>query len=83
MSVSSLPYIGFADGASRSTQNLAFAAWEIYAPMNELIILHGVCLGRATNNIMEYIAFIKLLTNVISLGICHLIVQLDSKLAVL
>jgi hypothetical protein len=28
----SLPYIGFADGASRSTQNLASATWEIYAP---------------------------------------------------
>ena len=33
---SSLPYIGFADGASCSTQNLASAAWEIYTPTNEL-----------------------------------------------
>jgi ribonuclease HI len=74
MSVSSLPYIGFADGASRSTQNLASAAWEIYAPTDELISLHGVCLGRATNNIVEYSAVIELLTDVVSLGICHLIV---------
>jgi hypothetical protein len=51
MSVSSLPYIGFADGTSRSTQNLASVAWEIYAPTDELISLHGVFLGRATNNI--------------------------------
>jgi hypothetical protein len=45
MSVFSLPYIGFADGASHSTQNLASATWEIYAPSNELIFLQGVCLG--------------------------------------
>jgi ribonuclease HI len=74
MSVPSLPYIGFTDGASRSTQNLASAAWEIYAPTNELISLHGVCLGRATNNIVEYSAVIELLTDAISLGICHLVV---------
>jgi hypothetical protein len=53
MSMSSLPYIGFADGASRNTQNLASASWEIYAPMDELISLHGVFLGRATSNIAE------------------------------
>jgi ribonuclease HI len=74
MSVSSLPHIGFTDGASHSTQNLASAAWEIYAPTNELISLHGVCLGRATNNIVEYSAVIELLTDAISLGICHLVV---------
>jgi hypothetical protein len=39
MSEFSLPYVGFADGASRSTRNLASAAWEIYAPTNELISL--------------------------------------------
>jgi hypothetical protein len=39
MSEFSLPYIGFTDGASRSTRNLASAAWEIYAPTNELISL--------------------------------------------
>jgi ribonuclease HI len=83
MSVPSLPYIGFTDGASRSTQNLASTAWEIYAPTNELISLHGVCLGRATNNIVEYSAVIELLTDAISLGICHLVVRLDSQLVVL
>jgi ribonuclease HI len=74
MSVSSLPYIGFVDGANRSTQNLASTAWEIYAPTDELSSLHGVFLGRATKNIMEYSAVIKLLTNVVSLGTHHLIV---------
>jgi ribonuclease HI len=83
MSTSSLPYIGFADGASHSTQNLASAAWEIYAPTNELISLQGVCLGRATNNIAEYSAVIELLTDAISLGIRHFVVRLDSQLVVL
>ena len=78
MSESSLPYIGFVDGASRSTQNLASISWAIYAPTNELISLQGVCLSRATNNIAEYKAVIKLLTNAISLGIHSLVIRLDS-----
>ena len=77
MSVSSLPYIGFTDGANHSTQNLASVAWEIYTPTNELISLHGVCLDHATNNIVEYSEIIKLLTDVVSLGIHHLVVRLD------
>jgi hypothetical protein len=83
MSVFSLPYIAFVDGASRSTQNLVSNAWEIYAPKDELINLHGVFLGHATNNIVEYNAVIELLTDAISLDICHLIVRLDSQLVVL
>jgi hypothetical protein len=65
MSESSLPNIGFIDGASHSTENLASAAWAIYAPTNELISLRGVCLGRATNNITKYSVMIGLLTNAI------------------
>jgi ribonuclease HI len=83
MSESSLPYIGFADGASRSTRNLASAAWVIYTPTNELVSLQGVCLGHATNNIAEYSVVIELLVDVILLGIHHLIVRLDSQLVVL
>jgi ribonuclease HI len=83
MSESSLPHIGFTDGAIRSTQNLASAAWEIYAPTNELITLQGACLGRATNNITEYSTVIELLIDSISLGIYHLVVRLDSQLVVL
>ena len=74
MSESSLPHIGFAGGASRSTHNLASAAWAIYAPTNELVSLRGVCLGRATNNIAEYSTIIELLIDSISLGIRHLVV---------
>jgi hypothetical protein len=73
-SESSLPYIGFADGASHSTRNLASTAWEIYTPTNKLVSLQGVCLGRATNKIAEYSAIIELLVDVISLRIHHLVV---------
>ena len=83
MSEYSLPYIGFADGASRSTQNLASVAWAIYAPKNKLISLRGICLGRATNNIVEYSVVVELLIDAISLGIHHLVVRLDSQLVVL
>jgi ribonuclease HI len=83
MSESSLPYIGFADGASRSTQNLASTAWAIYSLTNELISLRGVCFGHATNNITEYSVAIELLVDAISLRIRHLVVRLDSQLVVL
>jgi ribonuclease HI len=83
MSESLLPFIGFADRASRSTRNLASAAWEIYAPTNELVSLRGVFLGRATNNILEYSTFIKFLIDAISFGICHLVVRINLQLVVL
>ena len=83
MSESSLPHISFTDGASRSTQNLASTAWAIYAPTNKLISLRGVCLSRATNNIVEYSTVIELLIDAISLYIRHLVIWLDSQLVVL
>jgi len=79
----SLPYTGFDDGASRSNQNLVSAAWKIYAPSDELISIHGIFLGRVTNNIVEYSVVIELLIDTISFGICHLIVHLDSQPVVL
>ena len=81
--MSSTPYIGFADGACRSTRNLSSAAWVIYDPHGELIDLQGVCLGRTTNNVAEYCAVIELLTEAINLGIRALVVNLDSQLVVL
>jgi hypothetical protein len=83
MSVSLLPYIGFVDGSSHSTKKLASVSWAIYAPTNELIRLHGVFLGHATNNIAEYSAIIELLTDVVSLGVLHHIVRIHSQLVVL
>jgi len=83
MSTPFQPYIGYADGACRSTQNVSSAAWVIYSPSDELVSMHGVSLGQTTNNIAEYSAVIELLTESISFGIRRLIVRLDSELVVL
>ena len=55
-------YIGYADGASRWSPNLASAAWVLYSPSDELIHLDGTCIGPATNNQVEYDAMTGLLT---------------------
>lgn len=80
--MSSAPYVGFADGACRSTCNLSSAAWEIYDPHRELLYLQGVCLGRTTNNVAEYSAVIELLDEAVDLGIQAMMVNLDSQLVV-
>ena len=80
--MSNTPYIGFADGAFRSTRNLSSAAWVIYDPHGELVDIQGVCLGCTTNNVAEYSAVIELLAEAINLGIRTLVVNLDSQLVV-
>ena len=82
MSTFSSIHIGFADGASRYTRNLASAAWVVYSPTDELLSSRGLYLGPATNNVAEYRAAIGLLTETISMGITQLIVYLDSQLMV-
>ena len=77
------PFVGFADGASRSTRNLSSEAWVIYDPFGESVNLQGVCLGPATNNIAEYSVVLELLTEAVDLGIRELLVYLDSQLVVL
>ena len=83
MSESLEPFVGYVDGASRSTQNLSFVAWAIFSPNGELVSFQGICLGRSTNNIAEYSALIELLSNSISFGIYRIIIRLDSQLEVL
>ena len=73
-------YIGYADGASRWSPNLASAAWVLYSPSNKLIHLDGTCIGAATNNQEEYDAVTGLLTAALQMGIHHLHVFLDSQL---
>ena len=76
-------YIGFADGASHHTLNLASATWIIYEPYVQLLNSGSTCLGPSTNNIADYSAIIELLLDAISHGIQHLVVRLDSQLAML
>ena len=75
-------YIGFADGASHQTCNLASAAWVIYSPSRQLVSAGGACLGPASNNVANYRAFIELLWDALSRGITQLEVRLDSQLVV-
>jgi len=77
-----LIYLGFADGASRHAQNLASAAWVIYYPSDQLLVSRGICIIRASKNVVEYIVVINLLSEAISLGVDSLVVYLDSQLVV-
>ena len=83
MSTSLQTYVGFVDGACRSTRNISSATWVIYSPSDELVSMHGVSLGQTTNNIAKYSAVMELLSESISFGIQSLIVRLDSELVVL
>jgi ribonuclease HI len=49
------------DGASRTSQNIAFIAWVILSPTNEIVISGGIYLGPAMNNVAEYSVVIELL----------------------
>ena len=83
MQMSITPYLGFVDGASRSTRNLSSATQVIYDPAGELVNLQGVCLGPATKNVTEYSVILGLLIEAVNLGIHTLLVHLDSQLVVL
>ena len=75
-------YIGFTDGASLHTQNLAFASWVIYTPMGQVLSSGGICLRPSSNNVAEYSVVIELLQNSISHGVFFLEVHIDSQLVV-
>lgn len=49
----------------------------------ELMSFRGICIGWSTNNIAEYNKLIELLSDAISLGICRIIIRLDSQLVLL
>ena len=71
-------YVGFTDGASIWSPNLASAVWVIYSLSHELIYIDGTCVSIATNNQDEYDSVIGLLIASFHLGIHHLDVFLDS-----
>jgi hypothetical protein len=82
MSMESSVYLGFTDGASRHTWNLASTAWVIYSPEGQLVSSGGVCLGPSMNNVVEYSVVIEILHDAISHGVWYLEVLLDSQLVV-
>ena len=76
-------HIGYVDGASRWTQNLASAAWALYTPSHEILHSSSICLGSTTNNQAEYTTVIGLLADAQHHHIRHLSIFLDSQLVVL
>jgi len=76
-------FVGYADGVSRSSQNLSSVASAIFDPSDELVSFRGVCFGRSTNNIAEYSTLIELLSDAITHDIGRLVVRLDSQLVIL
>ena len=62
-------FIGFEDGTSHHTCNLASTIWVIYSPSGQLVASRGAFLGPATNNVAEYRVVIELLRDALSRGI--------------
>ena len=77
------PYIGYADGASRYSRNLASAGWAIFTPLHTLVLSNAVCIGTATNNQAKYDVVCGLLVNALSHRILRLHFHLDSLLLVM
>jgi ribonuclease HI len=82
MSIESSFYLGFADGVSHHTRNLASVAWVVYSPEGILMSSGGICLGPSTKKVVEYSVIIELLHDAISHGILSLEFHLDSQLVV-
>ena len=77
-----MAFYSFADGACHHTLNLALVAWVLYSPAYNLVSSGAVCIGPATNNIVEYRAVIGLLTEASSQDVRNLVVLMDSQLVV-
>jgi hypothetical protein len=72
MSTESSVYVGFANGASRHTWNLASVALVVYSPEGQLVSPGGICLGPSMNNVVEYSTAIEIFRDVVSHGIRYL-----------
>ena len=75
-------FTGFADNTNRYTLNFTSAAWVLYSPTGDLVILGGVCLGPSTNNLTEYHAGIGLLMESLVNYVREIRVYLESELVV-
>ena len=77
-----MAFYGFTDGACRHPLNLASAAWILCSPAHYFVSSEAICIGLATNNIVEYQAVIGLLTEAASQDVRNLVVFMDSQLVV-
>ena len=77
-----MAFYSFVDGAFYHTLNLTLASWVLYSPAKYLVSSEAVCIGPATNNIVEYEVVIGLLTEAASQYFLDLVVLMDSQLVV-
>ena len=77
-----MDFYGFIDGACHHTLNLASTTQVLYSPVDDLVSLGAVCIGPATNNIINYQAVIGILTEASSQDVQDLVVLMDSQLVV-
>lgn len=70
------------DGGSRGNPGIAGAGCVIYDSNNKLIITKSVYIGKATNNVAEYMSLIIGLKTATIAGIKHLHIEGDSKLII-
>ena len=75
-------FTGFTDGAHRYTLNITSTAWVLYSHTSELVSSGGILLGPSTNNLAEYQAMIRLLTESLANDVREIRVYLDSELVV-
>ena len=80
--MSSKWFVGFVDGASCHTCNMASITGVIYTPSKQLVAYGGVFLGPTTNNVVEYSVVIELLWDATLCGITHLEFRIDSQIMV-
>jgi len=83
MDPSSTLYIGYVNGASSFSRNLASTAWAIFTPLHMLVYSNGTCIGSTTNNQVEYDTMIGLLFDALAHHILQLHVRLYSLLLVM
>jgi hypothetical protein len=57
-------FLGFVDGASFHTRNVASVTWVIYSLGRQLVPSRGICLEPSMNNVVEYNFIIELLRDV-------------------
>ena len=81
--VMQMVFYGFADGACHHILNLASADSVLYSPAKYLARSGAVCIGTASNNIVEYEVVIGLLTKAASQDVHDLVVLMDSHVEIL
>ena len=77
-----IDFYSFTDGECHHTLKLSSVAWVLYSPAQDLVSLGAICIGTATNSIVEYQEVIVLFIEAASRDIHDLVVFMDSQLVV-